>query len=114
MVFLFLGIWVRKSHLGFSKHKKGAKTVKLQGYAPYENYFKICFSKNGPQGLYVYALPNDTVELYLSSNDKEVLWKNAYKGNYHNIVTDFEKGSRRYWIKKMNLLKIAFHITAIY
>lgn len=81
--------------------KKGQKTVKLQGYAPYENYFKICFSKNGPQGLYVYALPNDTVELYLSSNDKEVLWKNAYKGNYHNIVTDFEKGSRRYWIKKM-------------
>ena len=80
--------------------KKGQKTVKLQGYAPYENYFKICFSKNGPQGLYVYALPNDTVELYLSSNDKEVLWKNAYKGNYHNIVTDFEKGSRRYWIKK--------------
>lgn len=80
--------------------KKGQKTVKLQGHSPYENNFKIFFSKNGPQGLNVYALPNDTVELYLSANDKKVLWKYAHKGTYHNILTNFEKEGRCYWIKK--------------
>lgn len=80
--------------------EKGQKIVKLQGYSPFEHQFRICFSKNGPKELSVYALPNDTVELYLSANDRDVMWKYAYKGNYHNTLTNFEKEGRNYWIKK--------------
>lgn len=82
-----------------AKIEKGQRTVKLQGYAPYEHYFNLVFSKNGPQKLYVYAQPGDTVEIKVSSKDRKVMWKHALKGSYHNTCIDFMNANEMDWIK---------------
>lgn len=95
--------WISGSEIAFwdsVKIEKGQKTVTLQGFAPYENMFRICFSKEGPQKMRIYGRPKDTVELYISAKDRNTIWKHAAKGEYHNICIDFEKKGRGFWIKK--------------
>ena len=94
--------WISGSEQAFwdsAKIEKGQKTVRLHGFVPYGNTLRLAFSKEGPQSLYIHALPNDTVELALTAKDRNTLWKNAIKGKYHNICTDFEKKARSYWVK---------------
>lgn len=94
--------WISNSEQVFwdsAKIEKGQKIVKLQGYAPYDQYFNLGFSKNGPQKLYVYAQPEDTIEIHISANDRNVHWKNATKGSYHNVCTDYMNATDMDWIK---------------
>ena len=89
--------WISGSEQAFwdsAKIEKGQKTVRLHGFVPYGNTLRLAFSKEGPQSLYIHALPNDTVELALTAKDRNTLWKNAIKGKYHNICTDFEKSEK--------------------
>lgn len=85
--------------------EKRQKTVTLQGYVPYDYNLYLCFSKNGPMQLYVYAQPKDTIELHISSKDRKMLWKKALRGEYHNIATENSLYDSYYWMKRRETSK---------
>lgn len=82
--------------------RKGQNILKIRGYAPFENEFKIIFSKEGPTKLAVLALPEDTVELDVTHKDNsyKTLYKKATKGKIHNHIAEIKNKEQEYWNKK--------------
>lgn len=82
--------------------QKGVNMLKMKAYTPFENEFKITFSKEGPTKLVVFALPGDTVELDIThlDNSYKTLYKKATKGKIHNQIAEIKNKEEEYWNKK--------------
>ena len=78
--------------------EKGQKTVELNGFLLLENDVRITFSKEGPNDLVVYLVPNDTVEIEAFYNDMtQTTWRKALKGKVHNEIIGFHMMSKSMW-----------------
>lgn len=78
--------------------EKGQKTVELQGLLLLENCVYITFSKEGPNDLVVYLVPNDTVEIEAFYDDMDqVTYRKALKGKVHNEIIVSDMRTRSMW-----------------
>lgn len=77
---------------------KGQKTVELQGLLLLEDNVEITFSKEGPNNLVVYLVPDDTVEIEAFYDDMDqVTYRKALKGKVHNEIIVSDMRSRSMW-----------------
>lgn len=85
--------------------QKGQKDIMLHAYAPPRGtFFRILFSKEGPNELCVYANENDTVEVKVEHTDVgKPLYKKALRGQYHNDYMEFSNAGRELWGKRRML-----------
>lgn len=83
--------------------QKGQKNVLLHAYAPIGgNSFRIIFSKEGPNELGIFAMPNDTVEIEVKHSDtgQNIIYKKALKGQNHNEWIESNNTGRKLWMKR--------------
>ncbi|WP_300814078.1 hypothetical protein [uncultured Bacteroides sp.] len=78
--------------------EKGQKTVELQGLLLLEDNVEITFSKEGPNNLLVYLVPNDTVEIEAFYDDMDqITIRKALKGKVHNEIIVSDMRTRSMW-----------------
>lgn len=83
--------------------RKGQKSVMLHAYAPPRgNFFRIIFSKEGPNELGIYANSNETIEMAVKHTDiaRRIVYKKALRGQYHNDWMEYYHAERELLKKK--------------
>lgn len=81
--------------------RKGDTKIKLHAHLPIkEGLFKVTFSKKGPEGLSVYSLQKDTIEINVTHKNKTTIFKKANKGEFHNFCVERVIQRGQLWLKR--------------
>lgn len=84
--------------------RKGQKIIELHGYTIFDNRFRVTFAQEGPNELYVYAVPGDTVEIEACYDDMgNATQRKAIRGRVHNDFIEYDLASGALWKKKHSL-----------